>query len=143
MHPGYGFLSENAGLAAACKEAGLIFVGPDAALLKLFGDKAEAKRHARAVGVPVLAEGDDARGSVSRRSRRIARGATRPRAKAAPGRDRRRAWRGARASGAVSPKAREKTREKAREARSSRRAKQVLLVAHCPDTLLERHARLP
>ncbi len=51
-------------MAAACKEAGLIFVGPDAALLKLFGDKAEAKRHARAVGVPVLAEGDDARGSV-------------------------------------------------------------------------------
>ncbi|OWK33787.1 acetyl-CoA carboxylase family protein [Sphingomonas dokdonensis] len=64
VHPGYGFLSENAGLAAACREAGLVFVGPDAALLTLFGDKARAKRHASAMGVPVLAEGDDARGPV-------------------------------------------------------------------------------
>ncbi len=64
IHPGYGFLSENAGLAQACSEAGLRFVGPNADLLKLFGDKAAAKRHARSVGVPVLAEGKDAAGPV-------------------------------------------------------------------------------
>lgn len=64
VHPGYGFLSENAAFAEACAKAGLLFVGPAARLLALFGDKAVAKRHARAVGVPVLAEGTDVSGPV-------------------------------------------------------------------------------
>ena len=54
VHPGYGFLSENAAFAEACAKAGLLFVGPAARLLALFGDKDVAKRHARAVGVPCL-----------------------------------------------------------------------------------------
>ena len=64
VHPGYGFLSENPELARACADAGLTFVGPNPDLLSLFGDKAAAKRHARAVGVPVLAEGAEAGGPV-------------------------------------------------------------------------------
>ncbi|WBH16054.1 acetyl-CoA carboxylase family protein [Sphingomonas radiodurans] len=64
VHPGYGFLSENAAFAAACAAAGLIFIGPGADLLALFGDKAAAKVHARDADVPVLAEGADATGAV-------------------------------------------------------------------------------
>ncbi len=53
IHPGYGFLSENAGFARACRAAGLIFVGPDADTLELFGDKLSAKALAKRTGVPV------------------------------------------------------------------------------------------
>jgi acetyl/propionyl-CoA carboxylase alpha subunit/acetyl-CoA carboxylase carboxyltransferase component len=55
VHPGYGFLSESPVLAARCAQAGLVFVGPDAATLALFGDKTAARARARAAGVPVLA----------------------------------------------------------------------------------------
>ena len=58
VHPGYGFLSERAEFAEACAEAGLCFIGPNASHLRLFGDKAEARKAARAAGVPVL-EGFD------------------------------------------------------------------------------------
>ena len=54
VHPGYGFLSERAEFAEACAEAGLRFIGPDAGHLRLFGDKAEARKAARAADVPVL-----------------------------------------------------------------------------------------
>src|SRR5215469_2339948 len=54
IHPGYGFLSENADFAKACTDAGLIFVGPDAQTLLLFGDKAHARALAERSGVPIL-----------------------------------------------------------------------------------------
>jgi acetyl/propionyl-CoA carboxylase alpha subunit/acetyl-CoA carboxylase carboxyltransferase component len=55
LHPGYGFLSESAELARRCAEAGITFVGPDAATLAALGDKAEARDLAAHCGVPVLA----------------------------------------------------------------------------------------
>ncbi|OBK40044.1 carbamoyl-phosphate-synthetase [Mycobacterium sp. 1245111.1] len=54
VHPGYGFLSEQPEFARACADAGLTFVGPDAAALDLFGNKSSARRAAVAAGVPVL-----------------------------------------------------------------------------------------
>ena len=55
IHPGYGFLSENAAFARACAEAGITFVGPTPEILDLFGDKHRARQLAREVGVPTLA----------------------------------------------------------------------------------------
>lgn len=55
IHPGYGFLSENAQFAALCNEQGIIFVGPDASALSLFGDKMAARDLAVAQGIPVVA----------------------------------------------------------------------------------------
>lgn len=54
IHPGYGFLSENAGFARACAEAGLILVGPPASAMEIMGDKISAKRAVVAAGVPVV-----------------------------------------------------------------------------------------
>ena len=54
IHPGYGFLSENAGFARAVAQAGLTFVGPPAAVIELMGDKARAKDTAAKAGVPVV-----------------------------------------------------------------------------------------
>ena len=54
VHPGYGFLSENAGFAQACADAGLIFIGPPAKAIAAMGDKAGAKRRMIAAGVPTV-----------------------------------------------------------------------------------------
>ena len=55
VHPGYGFLSESAGFARICQQAGLSFVGPNPDTLSLFGDKAQARNLAVRAGIPVLA----------------------------------------------------------------------------------------
>ena len=61
IHPGYGFLSENASFAESCVAAGLIFVGPPAAAIRAMGSKSASKAAMAAVGVPVAPgyHGDD------------------------------------------------------------------------------------
>ncbi|WP_048439180.1 carboxyl transferase domain-containing protein [Caenimonas sp. SL110] len=55
IHPGYGFLSENAGFARRARAAGIAFIGPSQEALQLFGDKAQARRFAAECGVPIPA----------------------------------------------------------------------------------------
>jgi propionyl-CoA carboxylase alpha chain len=54
VHPGYGFLSEKAGFAAALAKAGIVFIGPDAKAIAAMGDKIESKKLARAAGVSTV-----------------------------------------------------------------------------------------
>ncbi|WP_040985400.1 acetyl-CoA carboxylase biotin carboxylase subunit [Oceanobacillus jeddahense] len=54
IHPGYGFLSESPALAERCKEAGIIFIGPEADILRLMGSKIEARKAMIEAGVPVI-----------------------------------------------------------------------------------------
>ena len=54
VHPGYGFLSENEGFAAACEKAGIVFIGPNPGAIAAMGDKAAAKRRMIDAGVPCV-----------------------------------------------------------------------------------------
>src|SRR6185369_15730782 len=54
VHPGYGFLSENANFAERCRAEGVRFIGPSPAALALFGDKVEARAFAQTQGIPVI-----------------------------------------------------------------------------------------
>ncbi|MED2008455.1 pyruvate carboxylase [Brevibacillus borstelensis] len=54
IHPGYGFLAENAEFAQRCLEEGIIFIGPSSTLIDKFGDKVEARRMAIEAGIPVI-----------------------------------------------------------------------------------------
>ena len=54
VHPGYGFLSENAEFVRACEENDIVFIGPDAEVMERMGDKARAKAEMRAAGVPLV-----------------------------------------------------------------------------------------
>src|SRR5262245_49073124 len=54
VHPGYGFLSENAAFAAACESAGLVFIGPPSSVIARMGSKIEARRTMESAGVPVV-----------------------------------------------------------------------------------------
>ncbi|WP_223774755.1 acetyl-CoA carboxylase biotin carboxylase subunit [Streptomyces sp. 135] len=54
IHPGYGFLAENATFARACADAGLVFIGPPASAIELMGDKIRAKETVKEAGVPVV-----------------------------------------------------------------------------------------
>lgn len=54
IHPGYGFLSENAEFAALCVKYGIVFIGPDSSVIKSMGDKNNARRLMKKIGVPVV-----------------------------------------------------------------------------------------
>jgi len=58
IHPGYGFLAENAGFAAACEGAGIAFIGPSSETIALVGDKMQARKTMVAAGIPVVPGGD-------------------------------------------------------------------------------------
>src|SRR5204862_1606234 len=59
IHPGYGFLSENPVFAQACRDAGIIFVGPKTSVLQNLGDKIAARKIANIAKVPILSGSDD------------------------------------------------------------------------------------
>ncbi len=66
LHPGYGFLSENAELAEICAQRGIKFVGPKAEVIRRMGDKTEARRSMMAAGVPCT-PGTEATSPISRK----------------------------------------------------------------------------
>ena len=62
IHPGYGFLAENAAFAAAVVDAGIVWIGPSPTVIRTMGDKLAAKRAATDAGVPTLPSSEDPTG---------------------------------------------------------------------------------
>src|SRR5690606_13263339 len=60
IHPGYGFLSENAGFARRCAEEGIVFVGPSPEVMDMLGDKVRAKEVAQKADVPIIESSKEA-----------------------------------------------------------------------------------
>lgn len=64
IHPGYGFLSENAAFARLCEQKGILFIGPESSVIHKMGDKTQARNSMRAAGVPVTPGSDGNLGSL-------------------------------------------------------------------------------
>lgn len=69
IHPGYGFLSENADFACRCREEGIVFIGPSAESMLSMGDKISARRCMKAAGVPVVPGTEEGLQSVEQAER--------------------------------------------------------------------------
>ena len=73
IHPGFGFLSENANFAKICKEMGIKFIGPESTLIDLLGNKSQAKQTMKKAGVPVVPGSEGLLNSKKQASIRISR----------------------------------------------------------------------